>query len=85
MEAKSLIDNAGVDSQSFRGEFSRLSAWVEYRIVMSRFSLRHWYINVEPVKGTSNIASVQQKTCLSQKVRLNNMRLLSLCCHLSDM
>ncbi|KAK9327061.1 hypothetical protein V1520DRAFT_284147 [Lipomyces starkeyi] len=50
-EARTLIDNAGLDSQSFQGEFSRLLDWVEYHMVMSRFSHRHWYINGESTRG----------------------------------
>ncbi|KFY81634.1 hypothetical protein V500_11230 [Pseudogymnoascus sp. VKM F-4518 (FW-2643)] len=69
IEAKNLIDNVGVVSQNFQGEFSRLQDWVEYHMVMSRFSLRHWHINVEPIKEIRNIAPVEQETCLVQKVR----------------
>jgi hypothetical protein len=75
VEAKYLIDNAGVDSQKIYGEFSRLLAWVEYHVVMSRFSLRHWQINVEPVKGIRNVTPKEQESCLLRKVRLNNMKL----------
>ncbi|KAK9312408.1 hypothetical protein V1524DRAFT_449704 [Lipomyces starkeyi] len=53
-EAKYLIDNAGFDSQYFQREFSGLLGWVEYHMVMSRFSIRHWYINEEPIKGIKN-------------------------------
>ncbi|TVY37674.1 hypothetical protein LSUB1_G005727 [Lachnellula subtilissima] len=68
-EARHLIDNAGLDRQYFQGEFSRLLDWVEYHMVMSRFSHRHWYINVESIKETRNFASVGQGTCHSQKVK----------------
>ncbi|KFX85920.1 hypothetical protein V490_09321 [Pseudogymnoascus sp. VKM F-3557] len=69
IEAKNLIDNVGVINQNFQGEFFRLLDWVEYHMVMSRFSLRHWHMNVEPVKGIRNIAPVEEETCLIQKVR----------------
>jgi hypothetical protein len=74
VEAKYLIDNAGVDSQKNYGELSRLLAWVDYHMVMSRFSLRHWHINLEPVTGLQNSTPVEQETCLSRKVRLNFMK-----------
>ncbi|KFY37219.1 hypothetical protein V494_04856 [Pseudogymnoascus sp. VKM F-4513 (FW-928)] len=69
IEAKNLIDNVSVISQNFKGEFSRLVDWVEYHMVMSRFSLRHWHINLEPIKKIGNVAPVEQETCLIQKVR----------------
>ncbi|KFY80601.1 hypothetical protein V499_00572 [Pseudogymnoascus sp. VKM F-103] len=69
IEAKNLIDNVGVINQNFQGEFSRLLDWVEYHMAMSRFSLRHWHINVEPIQEIGNIAPVEQETCLIQKVR----------------
>ena len=75
MEAKYLIDNAGVDNQNSYGEFSRLVAWVDYHMVMSRFSLRHWHINVEPVEEIRNSTPVEPETCLSRKVRLKNMKI----------
>jgi hypothetical protein len=74
IEAKNLIDNVGVINQNFQGEFFRLLDWVEYHMVMSRFSLRHWHMNVEPIKGIKNIAPVEEETCLIQKVRLKNMK-----------
>ncbi|KAE9376312.1 hypothetical protein N431DRAFT_331088 [Stipitochalara longipes BDJ] len=67
-EARRLIDNASLDNQNFQGEFSRLLDWVEYHMVMSRFSHRHWYINVAPIKGIKNFAPVGQGTCHSRKV-----------------
>lgn len=68
-EARTLIDNAGLDSQSFQGEVSRLLDWVEYHMVMSRFSHRHWYLNGESTRGVRNFASVDQETCHSRKVK----------------
>ncbi|ODQ69984.1 hypothetical protein LIPSTDRAFT_36176, partial [Lipomyces starkeyi NRRL Y-11557] len=68
-EARTLIDNAGLDSQSFQGEFSRLLDWIEYHMVMSRFSHRHWYINGESTRGVRNFAPVDQETCHSRKVK----------------
>lgn len=73
--AKYLIDNADVDSRYFQGEFSRLLGWVEYHVVMSRFSIRHWYINEEPMKGIKNSVPVDQGTCQLRKVRLKNMKI----------
>jgi hypothetical protein len=70
VEAKHLIDNA---AQDYYGEFSRLVAWVDYHVVMSRFSLRHWRINLEPVEETRHSTPVEPETCLSRKVSLNNM------------
>lgn len=67
--ARTLIDNAGLDSQSFQGEFSRLLDWVEYHMVMSRFSHRHWYINGESTRGVRNFEPVDQETCHSRKVK----------------
>ncbi|KUJ14016.1 uncharacterized protein LY89DRAFT_651085 [Mollisia scopiformis] len=67
-EARRLIDNAGLDNQSFQGELSRLLDWVEYHMVMSRFSHRHWYIHVEPIRAISDLAPVKQGTCHSRKV-----------------
>ncbi|KAK9427515.1 fungal-specific transcription factor domain-containing protein [Lipomyces doorenjongii] len=67
-EAKYLIDNAGVDSQYFQ-RFSGLLGWVEYHMVMSRFSIRHWYINEEPIKGIKNSVPVDQGTCQLRKVK----------------
>ncbi|KAH8900612.1 hypothetical protein GQ53DRAFT_708499 [Thozetella sp. PMI_491] len=69
IEAISLIDNAGVNSQSFHGESSRLLAWVEYHMVMSRFSIRHWHINAESIKGIRNFVPVEQEACLFRKVK----------------
>ncbi|EED15835.1 hypothetical protein TSTA_009570 [Talaromyces stipitatus ATCC 10500] len=68
-EAKYLIDNAGVDSQYFQREFSRLLGWVEYHMVMSRFSIRHWYIKEESIKGIKNSVPVDQGTCQLRKVK----------------
>lgn len=68
-EARTLIDNAGLDSQSFQGELSRLLDWVEYHMVMSRFSHRHWYINGESTRGVGSLAPVDQETCHSRKVK----------------
>ncbi|KAF2794254.1 hypothetical protein K505DRAFT_242555 [Melanomma pulvis-pyrius CBS 109.77] len=69
VEAKYLIDNAGVDSQYCYGGFSRLVAWVDYHIVMSRFSLRHWHLKVEPVEEIRDSTPVEPETCLSRKVK----------------
>ncbi|KAH7150692.1 fungal-specific transcription factor domain-containing protein [Fusarium sp. MPI-SDFR-AT-0072] len=71
-EARTLIDNADLDSQSFQGEVSRLLDWVEYHMVMSRFSHRHWYLNGDSTRGVRNFAPVDRETCHSQKVRLKN-------------
>ncbi|KAE8554519.1 hypothetical protein EYB25_003058 [Talaromyces marneffei] len=49
-EAKYLIDNADVDSLHIQRQFSGLLGWVEYHMVMSRFSIRHWYMNGESIK-----------------------------------
>ncbi|KAH7230560.1 fungal-specific transcription factor domain-containing protein [Fusarium redolens] len=68
-EARTLIDKAGLDSQSFQGEVSRLLDWVEYHMVMSRFSHRHWYLNGESTRGVRNFASVDRETCHSRKVK----------------
>jgi hypothetical protein len=84
-EAKFLVDDAGIDSPKFHGEFSRLLAWVEYHMVVSRFSLRHWHTNVEPIKSIRNSVPAEQEACLSRKVSLKNMK--NPCPHnqLSDM
>lgn len=66
-EAKNLIDRTRVDNQNFQGEFSRLLDWVEYHMAMSRFSVRHWYINVEPAEGTKTIAPPKERGCLLRK------------------
>ncbi|KAE8446305.1 hypothetical protein EG329_012052 [Mollisiaceae sp. DMI_Dod_QoI] len=68
-EARQLIDNASLSSQNFQGEFSRLLDWVEYHMVMSRFSHRHWYKNAEPLKRIGNSAPVEQQTCHARKVQ----------------
>ena len=70
LEAKQLSDNAGLDDQIFQPEFSRLRDWVEYHMVMSRFSHRHWYMNAAPIEGMKNSTPMEQGTCLSKKVRL---------------
>ena len=70
LEARQLSDNAGLDDQNFQPEFSRLQDWVEYHMVMSRFSHRHWYMNAAPIKGMKNLTHMEQGTCLSKKVRL---------------
>jgi hypothetical protein len=70
--ARALIDHAGLDSQRFQGESSRLLDWVEYHMVMSRFSHRHWYINGESAGGVRNLAPEDLETCHSQKVGLEN-------------
>ncbi|KAH8912979.1 hypothetical protein BR93DRAFT_949035 [Coniochaeta sp. PMI_546] len=75
-EARTLVDNAGLDSQSFQGELSRLQDWVEYHMVMSRFSHRHWYINGEPTTGVKYFARVDEETCYSRKFKT-----ASLCSH----
>ncbi|EHK47828.1 hypothetical protein TRIATDRAFT_291123 [Trichoderma atroviride IMI 206040] len=49
-EAKHLIDNASVSSQCFRREFSGILGWVDYHMVMARFSIRHWYMHKESAK-----------------------------------
>ncbi|KAI2627604.1 fungal-specific transcription factor domain-containing protein [Hypoxylon sp. NC1633] len=67
--ARALINNADLDSQSFRGEFARLLDWADYHMVMSRFSHRHWYINGEGTREVGNFAPVDQETCHSQKVK----------------
>ncbi|PQE15835.1 Zinc-finger transcription factor protein [Rutstroemia sp. NJR-2017a BBW] len=64
-----LIDNADLGSQKFQGKYSRLLDWVEYHMVMSRFSHRHWYKNSEPMKGNKNFAPVEQGTCHSRKLK----------------
>ncbi|KAB5562704.1 fungal-specific transcription factor domain-containing protein [Coniochaeta sp. 2T2.1] len=84
-EARTLIDNAGLDSQIFQGEVSRLLDWVEYHMVMSRFSHRHWYLNGESTRGVGNFASVDQKTCHSRKVKTASHCSQELLRHLSHM
>ncbi|KAH6957554.1 hypothetical protein BKA56DRAFT_601920 [Ilyonectria sp. MPI-CAGE-AT-0026] len=42
-------------------EVSRLLDWVEYHIVMSRFSYRYWYLNGESTRG---------ETCYLRKVKI---------------
>lgn len=75
-EARALIDNEGIDRPYLRGEFSRLLDWVEYHMVMSRFSLRHWNKSVEPVKEIANLAPAEPGTCYLRKVRLKNMKII---------
>jgi hypothetical protein len=74
-EAKLLIDNAAIDSQYIQRQFSGLLGWVEYHMVMSRFSIRHWYVTEESTKGIKNSVPVDQGTCQLQKVRLKNIKL----------
>ncbi|KAG0651903.1 hypothetical protein D0Z07_1489 [Hyphodiscus hymeniophilus] len=70
-EARHLIDNAGLESQNLQGEFSRLLDWVEYHMVMSRFSHRHWYINVESSKETKNLPPIKGlPSCSHEIIRL---------------
>ncbi|PQE32560.1 zinc-finger transcription factor protein [Rutstroemia sp. NJR-2017a WRK4] len=76
-EARRLIDNADLGSQKFQGEYSRLLDWVEYHMVMSRFSHRHWYKNSEPMKGNKNFAPVEQGTCHSRKITQRCIALLA--------
>ncbi|KAK9235895.1 fungal-specific transcription factor domain-containing protein [Lipomyces kononenkoae] len=88
IEAKTLIDNAGLDSKSFQGEFSRLLNWVEYHMVMSRFSHRHWYINGVSTRGVKGFAPVDQETCHSRKVKTTSHcshELLRRLCNMFDM
>lgn len=67
-EAKYLIDNAGVDSQCIQRQFSGLLGWVEYHMVMSRFSIRHWYVTEDSPKGIKTSVPADQGTCQLQKV-----------------
>ncbi|KAF2664013.1 hypothetical protein BT63DRAFT_429548 [Microthyrium microscopicum] len=67
--AKKLIDSVGVENQIFQGELSRLIAWAEYHMVMSRFSLRHWYINKQAVQRIQKVSPIQQETCLLTKIK----------------
>ncbi|PON20692.1 hypothetical protein TGAM01_v210477 [Trichoderma gamsii] len=67
-EAKQLIDNASVGSQCFQREFSGLLGWVEYHMVMARFSIRHWYMHKESDNRTKNSMPVDRGTCQLRKV-----------------
>jgi hypothetical protein len=46
-------------------------------MIMSRFSLRHWNTNVEPIKEIGNFAPAEPGTCYLRKVRRKNMRFMS--------
>ncbi|KAH7235331.1 fungal-specific transcription factor domain-containing protein, partial [Fusarium tricinctum] len=84
-EARTLIDNADLDSQTFKGEVSRLLDWVEYHMVMSRFSHRHWYLNGDSIGGVRNFAPVARETCHSRKVKTASHRPHELLRHLYNM
>ena len=73
LEARTLINNAGAQRHNAFGEFSKLLTWVEYHLVMSRFSVRHWHRKVAPTRYIRNFVPVEQETCLVRKVRLNSM------------
>ncbi|OIW25248.1 hypothetical protein CONLIGDRAFT_663832 [Coniochaeta ligniaria NRRL 30616] len=84
-EAKTLIDNAGLNSQIFQGEGSRLLNWVEYHMVMSRFSHRHWYLSGESTRGVRTFAPVDQESCHSRKVNATSHCSHELLRHLYNM
>lgn len=69
--AKYLIDNSGVDSQHIERQFSRLLGWVEYHMVISRFTIRHWYVTEDSTKGIKTSVPADQGTCQLQRVRSN--------------
>ncbi|UKZ95990.1 uncharacterized protein TrAFT101_010795 [Trichoderma asperellum] len=68
-EAKYLIDNACVSGQHFQHEFSRLLGWVEYHMVMARFSIRHWYMHEDLIEGIKSSVHMDQGTCQLRKIK----------------
>ncbi|RAO73970.1 uncharacterized protein BHQ10_009982 [Talaromyces amestolkiae] len=68
-EAKYLIDNAGVDSQYIERQFSGLLGWVEYHMVMSRFTIRHWFVTEDSTKGIKTSVPADQGSCQLQKIK----------------
>lgn len=72
LPAKSLVDNLNLDNRHLQSELAPLVDWVMYHMVLSQFSIRHWYkVEEEPIKGIKSSAPADQGTCQSKKVRLS--------------